>query len=190
MNDDKLTSRERRALANLPREEYPSDLLEEHTVQALRTRGLLGARPAAGLVLSPLRLALAASIVCAMVLGAFALGQSQGSRQAADAMIAMHQQDSWQTAAAVQQAGAAYLTALSNLVNESGNQSPRQQAAGREAALAALYQVADRMVTLAPDDPVSSRILQGFQQVSTQADPLEAFEEDKRQAAEQQVLWF
>lgn len=187
MNDEKLTPREQRAFDGLPREEAPSDLLEERTVQALRSRGLLGSRRSRGLRLSPTRLALAASLVCAMMLGAFALGQSQGSRQTAEAMIAMHQQDSRQTALAVQQTGAAYLTALSNLVAEAGGQSPGQQAAGREAALRALYRVADQMVTLAPDDPLASRILQAFQQVETGPDQVDPAGES---TTEQQVLWF
>ena len=187
MNDDKLTPREERAFAELPREETPSDLLEERTVRALRSRGLLRGRRTHGLVLSPSRLALAASVVCALLLGAFTLGQSLGSRQTADALIAMHRQDSQQAAAAVQQAGAAYLTAVSNLISETGRQSPGQQAAGREAALRALYQVADRMVVLAPDDPVASRILQAFQQIqqtnATAGQPAD-------QPVERQVIWY
>ena len=109
MNDENLTPNERRAFADLPREQQPSDLMEERTVQALRTRGLLRSARSAGLVLTTGWIAAAAAVVCAMLLGAFALGQSLGSQQTAEAMLAMHHQDGEQAVAAVQQAGAVYL---------------------------------------------------------------------------------
>jgi len=181
MNDENLTPDERRAYANLPRESQPSDLLEERTVQSLRARGLLGSPRPAGLILTTGWMATAAAVVCALLLGAFALGQSLGSRQTAEAMLAMHQQDGEQAVNAVQQAGAVYLTALSDLVQRAASEPAEQRDQGREAALHSLYQVADQMVRLAPDDPVATRILQAFEQ---------ARNETGQDGSENQVIWF
>ena len=187
MNQDELTPQERRAFAELPREDNPSAALEDVTVAALRRRGLLRDHRSHALTLSPLRLALAASLVCALLLGAFSLGQYQGSRQTADALIALQQSNDEQVAAEVQRTAAAYLTALADLADlaeGTRNQASPQQEAGREAAMQALYQVADRMVALAPDDPVASRILQAFQQADAQVQPVNI------RPAEQRVIWF
>ena len=184
MNEDELTPRERRAFAELPRQEQPTAALEDVTVAALRRRGLLRDHRSHGLTVSPLRLALAASLVCALLLGAFSLGQYQGSRQTADALIALQQSNDEQVAAEVQRTAAAYLTALADLAEASRNQASPQQAAGREAAMQALYQVADRMIALAPDDPVASRILQAFQQADAKVQPVDI------RPTEQRVIWF
>jgi hypothetical protein len=184
MNDENLTPDERRAFADLPREQSPSDLLEERTVRALRARGLLRPIRSGGLVLTTSWLAAAAAAVCVMLLGAFVLGQSLGSRQTAEAMLAMHQQDSEQAVDAVQQAGAVYQAALSDLILRTASESAEQKHSSREAALRSLYQVADQMVRLAPDDPLATRILQAFEQAQIETGQIVPDE------AESQVIWF
>ena len=184
MTNENLTPAERQAFADLPRETKPTDLLEERTVQALRGRGLLRTSRQSGLVLTTGWLAATAAVICALLLGAFALGQSLGSRQTADAMLAMHRQDGAQAVDAVQQAGVAYLAALSDLVQQAAHEPTEQRDQGRQAALHSLYQVADQMVRLAPDDPLVSRILQAFDQVQTETDPA------VQDGLEQQVIWF
>ncbi|MCP4573426.1 MAG: hypothetical protein GY838_13805 [bacterium] len=176
MTNDDLSPDERAAFASLPREELPPRDLEDLTVEALHQRGLLGgvARPARrGWRLSTGGLALAATAACAAVIGAFALGQDLGSRQTRTAMLAMHEQD-----ASVQQAGAAYVAALSELAHQSDG-LPR--ADERAAAMNNLYQVADQMVRLAPDDPLAARILQAFEQAETPPDG---------QHDDDQIIWF
>lgn len=178
MTNDDLTPREREAFASLPREELPPLELEDRTVDTLRDRGLLGgaarpARPARRL--STGSLALAATVACAAVVGAFALGQDVGARQTRTAMLAMHEQD-----VSVQQAGDDYVAALSALALQSDG---RPHADERAAAVNNLYQVADQMVRLAPDDPLAVRILQAFEQVEIA--PGESANTD-----DDQILWF
>ena len=64
MNENDLTREERDALASLPRERQPSDLLEEQTVRALQARGILDPQARRGITLSAgwLNVAIAASV--------------------------------------------------------------------------------------------------------------------------------
>lgn len=175
MRNDDLTPDERAAFASLPREELPPATLEERTVDALRARGLLdaagrrigrGRRRPAGV------LALAATLACAAVVGAFALGQEVGSRRTREDMLAMHEQD-----ASVQRAGAAYVAALSELARRNDGLPHADE---RAAAMDNLYRVADQMVRLAPDDPLATRILQAFEQTEMPAGDLD----------DDQIIWF
>jgi len=181
MTKDDLTPRERATFDALPREDEPSALLEERTVRALRDRGLLrrahGSPSGRGLFLSGGLLAAAAAVVCAALVGAFALGDSLGTGRTREAMLAMHDQDS---ALSVQQASAAYLAALAELTRTTSAAPEARPAAETEAALASLYQVADQMVQLAPDDPLSVRILQAFEQIEA---PASGTNDD-------QIIWF
>lgn len=186
MTKDDLTPRERAVFDSLPREDEPSALLEERTVRALRDRDLLrrahGSPNDRGLFLSGGLLAVAAAVVCAALIGAFTLGQSLGSGQTRESMLAMHEQDNAQEALSVQQAGAAYLAALVELTRASSATTPgARPAAETEAALASLYEVADQMVQLAPNDPLSVRILQAFDQIEVAAPGTN--EDD-------QIIWF
>lgn len=73
--DDELTPEERAALAALPREATPGDLLEERTVRALAARGLLR-RPHSRF--RPLAAWMSAAAACAVFFAAgFALGQGK-----------------------------------------------------------------------------------------------------------------
>lgn len=182
MTKDDLSPRERATFDALPREEAPSALLEERTVRALRDRDLLrrahGTPRGHGLFLSGGLMATAAAVVCAALVGAFALGQNLGADQTREAMLAMHDQDE---ALSVQQAGAAYLAALTELARTANAAPAAQPAPETEAALASLYEVADQVVQLAPDDPLAVRILQAFEQRTTS--PPGANDDD-------QIIWF
>ena len=98
-------------LAALPRERMPSRLLEERTVKALRTRGLLRhRRPGAAWMA-------AAAAAVALFAGGFALGQWTGSRTMSDSMLAIRQQSAEDAAALVQRTGSAYVLALASLAS-------------------------------------------------------------------------
>ena len=68
-------------------------------------------------------------------------------------------------AAEVQRAGSAYVNALSSLAAVAANADPKNTHAvqqGREVAVNALTAAADQLVRLAPNDPLSARILQAM----------------------------
>ena len=186
LNDQELTPSERRAFDSLPRERQPSDLLEERTVRALRRGGIIRARSRRGIVLSSGWIAAATAAMLVLILGSFATGQWLGSRQTSRAMLAMHQQDSAQAAASVasvQQASATYLAALSDLIRTTSSADEAERARTRDTALHSLYQAANQMVRLAPDDPVVSRILQGFDQSASR-------QQNSSQPEDQRIIWF
>jgi hypothetical protein len=129
-------------------------------------------------------MAVAAAAAVAVIVGSFSLGQWAGSRQTAQAMLALHERDSLQLATAVQQAGTAYVTALAALAANRIGQDPRTMEKGKEVALTALHAAANQVVSLVPDDPVARNILLAMQQArqQQQADP-----DDKDQ---HEVVWF
>ncbi len=159
MNGDELTPSEKKSIESLPRERIPDRRLEKRTVRALRKRGMLGARSGIGITISPAWAAVAAAAMIALAAGGFALGQWVGARQTANAMLAMHEKDNLRLAAEVQRAGTAYVTALNALAANLDAQEPDTKAQGRQVALAALYAAAERVVSIAPDDPVAQSIL-------------------------------
>jgi len=162
MHDDDLTQRERDALAALPRERRPSDLLEERTVRGLRENGLLAAPARAGMVLRPAWAAAAAAVFAVMVAGGFLLGQWSGSRRTEEVMLAMADHDGARIAREVQRAGTAYIWALDALARGNGS-DPGALAQGREAALATLQAAANEVISIAPDDPVAAAILRAIE---------------------------
>lgn len=170
MNDRDLTPEEREALAALPRERRPGDLLEERTVRALRAAGVL--QPAVGEARRRTggRLAVAAAAALALMAGSFAAGQWTGSRQTAGAMLALQEQNGQRVAASVQQAGTAYVTALTALARLAQARDGEELNQGREVALSALHAAADQIVRLDPDDPLAARILQALDEAATQED--------------------
>lgn len=183
MTNDDLTPDERDAFAALPREELPPPDLEERTVGALRARGLLGA-PAAkgrgGWRLAGGGLALAATLACAAVVGAFALGQDLGARQTRQAMLALQESDDAREEASVQRSGAAFLTALTELARTSGDQARADE---RREALKYFHQVAGQMERVAPEDPLASHILRAMERDATPPDADTGKLED-------QIIWF
>ena len=165
MNDEKLTPSERQSFDSLPRERIPDHGLEERTVRELTRRRLLRERGRLGITLSPAWAAVAAAVVVALVAGGFALGQWVGSRQTAQVMLAVQEQNGLRLAAEVQRTGTAYITALNTLVENLKGQDAEVQAQGRQVAISALYAAADLVVTIAPDEAVAQNILWALDQI-------------------------
>jgi len=162
MHDDDLTPREKRAFESLQRERKPSDLLEERVVRDLKRRGFLKGKFRDGITLAPAWAAIAAVMVMALIIGSYAIGQWNGSRQTERVMLAMHEHDDLRLAMEVQKSGTAYLSALAQLIHQIGDQDPDATNQGREVALTTLYAAAEEMVSLFPDDPVAGNILRAM----------------------------
>jgi len=181
---DYLSPAERAALAALPREREPSRLLEERTVETLRRETLLrrqrGIDPHAPF--GWLAAGLAAAL--ALFVSGVAVGQWLGTRSTVDALVAVEQSNAMRAASLVQQTGSQYAAALAALsqVPSSADDSA-WVAQGKEAAVAALYTVADQMVQVAPDDPLVARILQALEAEGTPDEP-------SGDAPVRQVVWF
>jgi len=168
-----LTPEERAALGALPREREPGRMLEERTVKALREEGLLGSaalvRQSAG---GPSRrderrrpwwmsaAAIAAGI--ALFAGGLSIGQALGARQTADAFHTVFEEGDARLASQVQRTGSDYVAALAALAEADGAVAADTGQA-LEVALTALWAAANEIVRLAPDDPLTARILQGFE---------------------------
>jgi hypothetical protein len=151
---------------SLPREHEPSRLLEERTVSALRTRGILHTRRQTRINSGWLAGGVAASI--ALFAMGVAVGQWLGTRHTAAVVSAVQQNDAQQAAAQVQRAGSEYVSALQAMAKFTDPTNPQVAPQGREVALTALYAAANEMVRLAPNDPVAAEILRGFQRARQQ----------------------
>jgi len=186
-DETELTAAERERFDALPREVMPSRLLEERIVSELRTRGYLGERhvrrPAWRPAWGAFPIAAAAAAAIALFASGLAVGQWLGARHTAQAMLAMQRQDSANAAAAIQRTGSAYLSALGALAQASTSSDPREVARAREEARNVLHQAANEMVRMAPDDPVSAKILQGFEKAKV---PANAASSDGKQ----RMVWF
>jgi hypothetical protein len=125
----------------------------------------------------------AAAAAVALFASGLAVGQWLGARDTAKAMLALQRQDAANTAAAIQRTGSAYLSALGALAQASASGDPREVARGREAAQSVLQQAANEMVRLAPDDPVSAQILQGFDRARIES-------ASTRPEGTQRLVWF
>ncbi|MCL7960580.1 MAG: hypothetical protein M8861_10330 [marine benthic group bacterium] len=160
------------ALDRLPREREPGRMLEERTVRALREEGLIvsaagsaEARPAARIDLRHRpwwRSAAAIAAGIALFAGGLSVGQMLGARQTADAFQTVFEDGDVLLAAQVQRAGSDYVAALAALSAADGGAAADTSQA-LEVALTALWAAANEIVRLAPDDPVTARILQGFE---------------------------
>ena len=172
-DDHELTAAERERFEALPREAMPSRLLEERIVSELHARGLLGThhvrRPAWRTMWGPFPIAAAAAAAIALFASGLAVGQWLGARHTAETMLAMQKQDSANAAAALQRTGDAYLSVLGAVAQASASSDPREVARARETAQNVLHQAANEYVRMAPDDPVSAHILQGFDKAKVQA---------------------
>lgn len=192
------------ALRSLNREMAPDVELEERTVERLRQEGLI--RDSALPVTpqgktwwqsfhwpvaswTPNRLAwasAAASLAVAIFFGGVALGERWALRGTAEALAAFHEDNLMQASARVQQTGSAYVAALSALGQLAADSDPQKVSQGREAALAALYAAASQLVRLDPDDPVATRILQGFDDLRE----ARSTDDPGSQNDQRQVMWF
>lgn len=166
-----LTAAEREALAGLPRERDPGRLLEERVVRALRGEGILasrGARTADTSYGRPSRghswwrAAAAAAAAVALFAGGLSVGQAMGARQTVDAFQTVFEEGDALLAARVQRAGSDYVASLVAL-SEADGKLVADTSQALEVALTALWAAANEIVRLAPDDPLSARILQGFE---------------------------
>jgi hypothetical protein len=176
----------------LPRERAPDPALEDRTVMALRTAGLLGAgtvarRPAVSPAAGWWAAGIAAALAC--FLGGLLAGQQLGSRQAADLVAQLRGDDAAQMAAVVQRTGSAYVSALAALgmlsEGDAGQAAdPAALAAGREVALNALWAAAEEVLRFAPDDAIAARIVAAFEAEERRSAP------PANGAATRRVVWF
>lgn len=174
-----LTRAEQEAFAALPRERDPGQLLEERTVRALREEGLLAARSGVG----PLaghpgaapgrrpwwRSAAAIAAALALFAGGLSVGQMLGARQTAGAFQSVFEEGDALLAAQVQRTGSDYVAALAALSGANGS-AVADTSQALEVALTALWAAANQIVLLAPDDPLTARILQGFEAKAQESD--------------------
>lgn len=166
-------------IRELPMDAAPSALLEERTVQELRSRGLLRRQrylPTSWMVGS-----VAASI--ALFATGVVVGQWMGTRNTISTVAEIA--NTATAAEHVQQTGSAYVQALEALVNSaSQNQGVQQSAQAREVALTALHAAANEVIRLAPNDPVATKILQGIEQARRQSQPLGEQDDGRK------IVWF
>ncbi len=173
MTDHELTAEERQAIESLPREREPGRMLEERTVKALREEGLIGSpglsggrmdrRPATGVGGRPWwKSAAAIAAGIALFAGGLSVGQMLGARQTAEAFQTVFEEGDVLLASQVQRAGSDYVAALAALAESEGG-AAADTGQALEVALTALWAAANEIVRLAPDDPLTARILQGFE---------------------------
>jgi hypothetical protein len=167
---------ERDQLASLPRRREPGRLLEERTVRALRSRGLLRrARTQRAWWVA------AAAAAIAFFTTGYALGQRSGSLALVGTVVESQQQAAMQTALQVQRTGSAWIAALNALAELAEDADPDAVRQGREAAKAALHAAAAEFTVLAPGDPVAARL------VWLLSEPVSPASET---APAQAVIWF
>lgn len=162
-DEDELSTEERALFAALPREREPGRLLEERTVRALRARGLVEAPAVTGRRAIP-RAWWAAGVAASLALftGGVSVGQWVGAARAEAALEAERARNAAQASHLVAQTGQAYVTALAAFARMADTASAGQAAQGREAAKEMLRAAASEVVRIAPDDPVATGILAGF----------------------------
>lgn len=182
MHDDELTPEERERFRALRREIDPDDGLEERTVRALHAEGLLRRRPARviSFSLSPAWLGLGAAACFAIFAGGFTAGSWMEARHTTQVVSQLHEQDATRAAALVQQTGSAYVSALEALatMTDSSRSNPQLEQ-GREVAVNALHAAANQMVRIAPEDPLTVRILAGMRHAARDSS-----------AATDRLVWF
>jgi predicted transcriptional regulator len=133
--------------------------------------------------MTPTVLVAAASVTVVLMLGIFTLGQWIGSGQEVGPTLALSREDNERLIQIVQETEAAHVTALAELVRMSALASPPVRTRNRRVALHSFYAVADQMVTLAPDDPLTARIMQAFDQ--TNRGPFKGDDSGRSQ-----IVWF
>lgn len=181
-----LTPDERAAFDALPRSRQPSEFLEERVVGRLRREGIVGAAGRrAGRGWSPSWLAAGVAASVALFAGGVAVGQWLATRSTLEAMVTVQQHSAEQAAVLVQRSSSAYTAALAALARVPASADSSEVAQGKEAALTALYAVAEEMVRLAPNDPVVVRILQAFDQRTSTTPGT-----DPASGGMRQVVWF
>jgi len=124
--EEPLTPAERAAFAALPRAAEISDVAEERTVQALRARGLLGARRRPG-PMRWLRRSLQLAAALTLFLGGLLVGRRLGPPRSPEAGSAAA------VALQVQRTGSSFVRALTLVSHETAT-DPQGAATAREVA--------------------------------------------------------
>ena len=181
---NELTEDEKAALAALPSEREPGQLLEERTVDALRARGLLRDENVRSSIRGVPRWALGLAASLVFFLGGVATGQWIGTRSLAGTVVAAQQQTAMQTASLVQRTGSAYVSALMALAQIADSSSDPAIAQGKEAALTALHAAARELALVAPDDPLSLLLRDALNRTSLRG------QSDTPESNLQSVVWF
>jgi hypothetical protein len=143
----------RDGLAGLSRHRQPGRLLEERTVGALRSMGLLRRRG-----VHRAWWAAAAAAAVAFFASGYAIGQRSASLAFAET-TAESQLVAMQAALQVQRTGSAWIAALNTLAELPDDADADAVRQGREAARAALRAAAIEFAGLEPADPVSTQLL-------------------------------
>jgi hypothetical protein len=160
-HEDELTPAERDALARMPRELEPPRMLEDRTIKALRGEAVL--TPARWSRRPVPRLFVGAAAGLLLYLGGLATGQWLATRQTADALKDLQQNNAMQAATLVQRTGSAYAEAIAGLSRIPATADSQYLMQGREVALSAFIAAANQIVKLNPDDHVAVRILQALE---------------------------
>jgi hypothetical protein len=160
---DDLTNEERAAFSALPRERMPGPLLEERTVRALRERGLLRTQGLRGTAWRRGGGLIAAGLLV------FAGGFVSGRWAAPAGAVVEQGMDPIREVVAptpvqVQQAGTAYVDAVTALVASVERADVQLIEQAREVAVAPLVAVATEIARIAPEDPVTTGILRELPQ--------------------------
>ena len=167
------------AMRLLPREREPGGLLEERTVRSLRERGVLNG---GGRRIGRVWWAAGVAASLALFASGVATGQWIGTRTASEVMVAQQQATLEEASVLLERTGEAYVSALAQLAETNADRSENSPA--RAVALRVLHQAANEVVRLAPNDPVATKILQGFDRAAVQPTPGEPRERRR------QIVWY
>jgi hypothetical protein len=184
-DDTELTPELRAALAALPREREPGRLLEERTVRALRERGVVQPQGTRRVRFPAAWISGAAAAALALFVSGLAVGQYVGAKSTERVVAEVQRQNAQAAALLVQQTGSAYVSALSQFASLAAAGDTAGARQGREAAVGVLRAAADELVRIAPDDPVASGILAGFDQSRTRQQQARGDTTGK-----ERVVWF
>lgn len=189
LNNDTLSSAERRAFEQLPREAQPPRDLEDRVVAALRERGTLptpitAARRGRGAHPAKFWIPVAAAAAVAVFMSGLAVGQMIGTERGVDLAVRVggSHTNAVEAAARLQQAGSTYVAALASLSNVTTDStlSPAVRDSVRTVAIRVLGQAAEEMALIAPDDPLAAAVLRGMNQRQRSSDP----------APSRSVVWY
>ena len=155
MEDERLSPELAAMLARLPREVAPGPDEEEHTVRALRRRGLLPQPRWRRYVLPLTQLAAALALFAAGTL----YGRYQATNRQLETLLTQHDQDVRTAALLVQRAGTAYVDALVRLAAlQARAPADSTLGGGREAAAATLRAAAAQVERVAPNAVVTAEL--------------------------------
>ena len=150
-------------LGDLPRARWPHPALEERTVAALKERGLImsGSRARTG-ARGPWRYMVAAAAALVFFAGGVLVGQQlEASVIEGTDRVAATQSESTNGVVEVQRRTDALVLTLTSLM-DAARSDPLMAADLRAAAVSGLHAVAGEVVRIAPDEPVATEIVRGF----------------------------